>query len=317
MSEVDEHQPHLDAVLDRKELVARDVLVVEVVLAGGAMLPPWSPGAHVDLVLGDTVRQYSLCGRTDDLRSYRLGIRVDPDGRGGSLAVAGSGVGRSVRLSLPRNHFELVEADDYLFVAGGIGITPFVSMIAEVERRGRPWRLVYGGRSRDTMAFVDELCTSHPTRVSVTTDDGDGPIDVTAALAGRSELTHVYCCGPEPLMAAVEQAMEGSRAMLHLERFTPRESPATADREFTVRLQSSGRELRVPPDRTLMQVLHDADVDVPFSCTEGTCGTCETRVVAGRIDHRDSILSPDEQESNEYMMVCVSRALDDELVIDR
>lgn len=319
MTAVSQGQPHLLLQVAETRRVTSDVISVVLTLPDGGALPPWRSGAHLDLVLGSgLVRQYSLCGPVDDPERYVIAVRIEPESRGGSRAVAGLVPGRQLQTSHPRNHFELIDASGYLFIAGGIGITPLLPMIEQVNGTGVPWRLVYGGRSRASMPFIEELIARHGAAIEVWTDDEAGPIDVRSALADVKSTDAVYCCGPEQLMAAVEQNLATQlRDVLHVERFRPRPTGPELDREFEVELASTGRTLTVPADRSILEVLEDAGLSIGFSCREGTCGTCETKVFSGAIDHRDSVLSPAEREAGDYMMLCVSRAAGVRLVIDQ
>ncbi len=282
-------------------------------------LPAWTPGAHVDLMLGRApTRQYSLCGDPTDHHLWRLGVLRDPGGRGSSLYVHDHlQVGDTVRVRGPRNNFPLVEADEYLFVAGGIGITPILTMIAAAEARGARWQLVYGGRTRASMAFLDELA-HHGDRVTVAPQDETGLLDLDTLLGVPRPGTLVYCCGPEPLLAAVEQRCAAWPARsLHVERFSakPLTEPALAE-AFEVHLAQSELTLTVPPDRSILDVVEDAGVGVLSSCAEGTCGTCETPVLDGTPDHRDSVLTDEEKRTGGCMMICVSRSRTPLLVLD-
>jgi cytochrome P450/ferredoxin-NADP reductase len=308
-----------EARVAAKRQVADGVVALTLAAADGRPLPAWEPGAHVDLVLdGAPTRQYSLCGDPTDHGAYRLGILRDPDGRGSSLFVHDRlAVGDRVHVRGPRNNFPLVGSPRYLFVAGGIGITPLLPMIRAAEAAGADWRLVYGGRHRASMAFLDELA-GYGDRVSVRPQDETGLLDLDALLGTPQPDTLVYCCGPEPLLAAVEQRCAGwPRGALHVERFAPRPQaePARAV-AFDVVLAQSGRTLTVPPDRSILSVLEQAGVGVLSSCAEGTCGTCETTVLEGVPEHRDSVLDEQERERNDCMMICVSRACSDRLVLD-
>jgi ferredoxin-NADP reductase len=302
-----------------KREVAEGVVTLVLRDADGHPLPPWEAGAHVDLVLdGAPTRQYSLCGDPADSHEYRLGILRDPDGRGGSSFVHHRlQEGDTVRIRGPRNNFPLVPSPRYLFIAGGIGITPVLAMIRAAEAAGADWELVYGGRRRASMAFLDELAP-HGDRVSVRPQDETGLLDLDTLLGAPRPDTLVYCCGPEPLLAAVEQRCAGwPRGALHVERFAPRPQAEPARAEaFEVELARSELTLTVPPDRSVLSVVEEAGVGVLSSCAEGTCGTCETAVLDGVPDHRDSVLSPDERETNDCMMICVSRARTDRLVLD-
>lgn len=264
------------------------------------------------------VRQYSLCGDPADSGEYRIAVLREPASRGGSHVLHDKiGEGALLEVSGPRNHFGLDPSDSYLFVAGGIGITPILPMIAQALRAGSRWRLLYGGRSRASMAFLDELRV-YEEKVQLVPEDECGLLDIAAALTGLPAGTLVYCCGPEPLLAAMETACGGAGlgAALRVERFSakPRQDPG--DEEFEVELVSTGQRLRVPRDRTLLDILRAAGVDVLTSCEEGTCGSCETWVLSGRPDHRDSVLTDEERERGDRVMVCVSRSRTPLLTLD-
>jgi ferredoxin-NADP reductase len=204
-----------------------------------------------------------------------------------------------------------------VFVAGGIGITPMLPMVAAAEAAGATWELLYGGRRRTSMAFLDELA-AYGDRVTVWPQDEAGLLDLDTLLGTPREDTLVYACGPEPLLAAVEQRCQSwPHGALHLERFAPRPmgEPVRAE-AFDVVLERSGLTVTVPPGRSIMSVVEEAGVGVVSSCAEGTCGTCETRVVEGLPDHRDSVLRDDEKATNACMMICVSRSCGDRLVLD-
>jgi ferredoxin-NADP reductase len=218
----------------------------------------------------------------------------------------------------PRNHFALAPAPRYLFIAGGIGITPILPMIEQAEQAGAQWRLLYGGRRRSSMAFVDELCV-HGDRVEVVPEGEHGRLDLDTALDTPRDGTLVYCCGPEALLAAVEErCTRGPAGSLHVERFAakPHDSDAAPASSFEVVLERSGLTLTVPPDRSILEICEEAGLDMPSSCHEGICGTCETAVLDGIPDHRDSVLSDEEREVGELMMLCVSRCRSARLVLD-
>jgi len=293
-------------------LVAEDVLQLDLEPIDGPA-PPWEPGAHIDLVGPDHVRQYSLCGVDDD--ALRVAVLRVPDGRGGSAWVHESlHEGDIVLVRGPRNHFALADADDYLFVAGGIGITPIVAMVREADRRGAAWRLVYGGRSQASMAFCDEL-EQYGDRVTLVPQDEEGLIDLDRALGPERPGRHVYCCGPEPLLEAVEARMSAKSAeTLHVERFSAAVDDLGA--AFEVEVASTGASVAVGEGQSIIDALAEAGVEVEFSCREGTCGTCETGVLGGVPDHRDSVLTDEERAANDCMMVCVGRCLSGPLVLD-
>ncbi|GAA4471260.1 PDR/VanB family oxidoreductase [Rhodococcus olei] len=311
----------VDLLVRQMRIESSGVLSLRLEHPRGEALDRWTPGAHLDLHLGGgLVRQYSLCGDPDDKAGYRVAILREPDGRGGSRRVHDTlRPGDTVPVSLPRNNFELLPSPRYVFVAGGIGITPILAMIVEAQRAGADWELHYGGRSRATMAFLDELAP-HEGRVHVVTEDTDGLLDLPSILGTARPGTLVYACGPEGLLTAVESyAGTWPDGAIRLERFKAKERPAAegdGDQPITVVCEQSGVSATVDPDRTILETLEEAGVDVPNSCREGICGTCETRVLCGTPDHRDSLLTTAERESGATIMICVSRARSAELVLD-
>jgi ferredoxin-NADP reductase len=304
---------------------AEGVVVLELRDPTGAELPAWAPGAHIDLKLpGAVVRQYSLCGDPNDRTVWQIGVLRELAGRGGSAYVHDEVLeGREIDVRGPRNNFPLVPSPRYVFIAGGIGITPIVTMAAAAEEAGAEWEFHYGGRSRSSMAFLEALdalesSTGHGPRVMLHPQDEVGLIDLPRIFGTPRSDTKVYCCGPEPLLKAVEAACAGWPAgALHVERFAPKEqSERVLSGDFEVELTLSGMTLTVPPDRSILDVVEEAGVSVLSSCQEGTCGTCETPVLKGEVDHRDSLLTPEEQAANETMFICVSRAACPKLVLE-
>lgn len=318
------HREHeLDLVLEKKEAVADDVVQLTLRNAAGADLPPWEPGAHVDLVLtDDLIRQYSLCGDPAERSFLQVAVLREPAGRGGSAHVHDTLTeGDTVRVRGPRNHFTVQDARRFIFIAGGIGITPILPMIARVDAAGADWQLIHGGRTRSSMAFRDRLEERYPTRVTILPMDEVGLLDLPTILAEPGATAAdiaVYCCGPEALLTAVEQ--ECSRwphGALHLERFTPKAGADDGPQEsFEVELARTGTTVTVPAGRSILDTVEATGVAVLSSCQEGTCGTCETAVLDGVPDHRDSLLTDDEQAANDTMMICVSRARSARLVLD-
>ncbi|MBO1333265.1 PDR/VanB family oxidoreductase [Streptomyces sp. VRA16 Mangrove soil] len=296
----------------------------------GHELPAWQPGAHLDLVLpSGVVRQYSLCGDPEDTSSYTVATRLIPEaegGRGGSREVHEQlREGAEVEVRGPRNRFPLAaDAPAYLFVAGGIGITPILPMLREVEARGAEWRLLYGGRTRASMPFLEDVRKlgegggarsawwETGGRVAVVPEDEAGLPDLAAALADTAPGTAVYCCGPEGLMAAVETALPEGRT-LHLERFAPRDA-GDGNGPFEVELRRSGKVVGVPADTTVLAALRPEVPGLSYSCEQGFCGTCQQRVLEGEIDHRDELLT--DAERDDSMLICVSRARSERLVLD-
>ena len=308
-----------DVRVESKLQVADGVVALTLGEIGGSPLPRWSPGAHVDLILdGVPTRQYSLCGDAADPRQWRLGILRDVDGGGGSRFVHDQlRAGEVVRVRGPRNNFGLADSPRYLFIAGGIGITPILPMIAAAQAAAADWHLLYGGRQRGSMAFLDELAR-YGDRVTVAPQDETGLLDLDTFLGSPRPDTLVYCCGPEPLLAAVEERCRAwPPRSLRVERFSarPLTAPVLAE-AFEVELARSQVSLTVPPDRSILEVVEEAGIGVLSSCAEGTCGTCETAVLDGLPDHRDSVLTEDERHAGDCMMICVSRSCTARLILN-
>lgn len=306
-------------VVQGRSEVADGVAAFTFAAVDGADLPEWEPGAHIDLVLDNGLtRQYSLCGDPSDRRTYRVAVLREPEGRGGSRYIHDElDIGSTVSIRGPRNHFKLEPSEKYIFIAGGIGITPILPMVDEVTEAGAEWTLIYGGRALSSMGFVDELA-AHGGRVTTWPQDSHGIIDLDSVLGSPRERTLVYVCGPAPLLDAVEKRCatwpEGS---LHLERFASKVLTAPVrDAPFEIELARSARTLLVPTDRSIVDVLEEVGINVLTSCNEGKCGTCDTDVLEGVPDHRDSLLSKAEQESGDRMMLCVSRSCTPKLVLD-
>jgi cytochrome P450/ferredoxin-NADP reductase len=303
-------------VAERRE-ESDGIVSLKLVHPDGGEVPPWKPGAHVDVHLPQTdeegnplVRQYSLSGNPEDRTSYRVAILREPESRGGSEAAHQYvHEGDTITVSWPRNNFRLTTSENYLFIAGGVGITPILPMIREAEAKGADWSLVYGGRSLATMAFLDEL-RAYGDRVELVPQDTLGHIDLASLLTHARGDTLIYCCGPEGLLNAVEeQSGHWEKNSLRLERFAPKTITRDYDDvAFEVDFANSGTTVTVSADQSILDAAADAGLTMISSCKTGTCGTCETRVISGEIDHRDSILTEDEQAANETIMICVSRA---------
>jgi ferredoxin-NADP reductase len=308
-------EPLIDVIVARRRAESDGVVSLDLRDAAGGTLPHWSPGAHIDVMLPDgAARQYSLCGPEE----WRIAALYEPDGRGGSRWIHEQVREQDViQVRGPHNHFEFVQAQRYIFVAGGIGITPIIAMVRDLTRRGDvDWRLVYGGRSRSSMAFLDEL-TALGDRVTVLPEDECGLINIPEALGTPQFGTAIYCCGPEPLLKVVERACRSwPPGTLHVERFVPRPVDTSGDHAFEVVAQRSGLTVEVGARTSILVALRERGISVPSSCEEGVCGTCETKVLEGEVEHRDAILTEEDRESNTAMMVCCSRARGDRLVLD-
>ena len=317
------HEFTTDLVVRHRSTPAEGVVVLDLVHPESGDLPLWEPGAHIDLMLSDGLtRQYSLCGDPRDAGVWRVGVLLDPNSRGGSRYVHEElAEGTTVRVRGPRNHFPLVDAPTYRFIAGGIGITPIFAMLEAVQRAGSEWTLLYGGRTKASMAFADELAERYPERVTVWPQDERGLLDLESLFKEPEDNTLVYCCGPEALLTAVEQhSAHWPAGILHIERFAAKaptaEQAAEALDQFEVVCQRTGVTLEITADKSILETLEEADIPIMASCYEGVCGTCEARVLEGTPDHRDSMLTEPEKAAGEVMLVCVSRSRTERLVLD-
>jgi ferredoxin-NADP reductase len=298
---------------------ARDTCLFELRRADGRPLPAYEPGAHVDLHLPNGLsRSYSLAFANPEPGAYTLGIKRDPAGRGGSRYIHDDlRVGDTVTISAPRNNFRLrEEAAHTELIAGGIGITPIWCMAQRLNALGRTWKLHYASRSRDDMAFLDD-CREMP-EASLHFDDESGRfLDVAAAVAGAPKDAHLYCCGPVPMLNAFEAATKDwPRGQIHVEYFTAKDLPPSKKGGFTVELARSRVEYYIPEGETILGVLLDNGVDMGHSCDSGICGACETRVISGIPEHRDSILNEEDQAANTRVMICCAGCKSERLVLD-
>ncbi|RDI54033.1 PDR/VanB family oxidoreductase [Nocardia mexicana] len=318
---VDDRRLALMVVERRVEAHDTDVISLQLIAPDGRELPPWRPGAHLDLELpSGKLRQYSLCGDPADRHSYRIAVRRIPDGGGGSLEVHEAlPTGSRVTVRGPRNAFPFVlpghgsDAARVHFVAGGIGITPILPMVRMAHRLGVDWSMVYAGRSRDTIPFLDEI-ESFGGRVTVRTDDEYGLPTAADLLPGPGPETAVYCCGPVPMTSAIAAAVRDLPGVeLHSERFSA--PPVVDGTPFAVELARTGEVVEVAADRSALEEVLKVRPDVAYSCRQGFCRTCKVRVLSGTVDHRDAVLTPDERADGE-MLICVSRCAGERLVLD-
>jgi ferredoxin-NADP reductase len=308
-------------VIQRVSAETPDIVSLDLVDPGGRALSPWSAGSHVDVLLpSGLVRSYSLCGDPTDRSSYRIAVLRAENGRGGSAELhLAAAAGRRLDVSRPRNNFPLSTHPHYLFLAGGIGVTPLLSMVRSAARARTPWTFVYGGRSRGTMAFLDELEALPGGKLEIVPQDEKGLPDLEAILRAAPDDTAVYCCGPSVMLDAVVATGRAVRPELpiHLERFT---NLAVRHRDddaaFEVTLARTGCTLAVTRGTSILEAVRTVLPSVSSSCEEGVCSACETAVLAGIPDHRDAVLTPKEQAANDYMMICVSRSRSPRLVLD-
>jgi len=305
------------------ETVARDTNVYTFRKPDGGKLPPYKPGAHIDIHLPNGLtRQFSLLNPDANPESYVVAIKLDGASRGGSRYIFDElKVGHALKISAPRNNFPLVEdAEQVVLFAGGIGITPIWCMAQELAAQNRPWEIYYSCRSRADMAFLAALEKFGPEHVHLHFDDeADGKfLDLAAAIAAAPANAHFYCCGPNAMLKAFEAAAASRpRSHVHVEYFTPKEE-AKADElgGFWVELARSGEEYFIPPGRKVLEVLFEAGVDVDYSCELGICGECVTRVISGEPIHHDAVLSEEEQATNERVMICCCGCKSERLVLD-
>ncbi|BBY30057.1 PDR/VanB family oxidoreductase [Mycolicibacterium sediminis] len=321
LPEVDRRIPLI--VADRTVVAHdQDVIALRLTAPDGGELPQWHPGSHIDVHLpSGRLRQYSLCGDPADRRAYRIAVRRIPAGGGGSVEIHDElSVGARVTTSGPRNAFPLSvpgygsPAQRVRFVAGGIGITPILPMLAAAEALGVDWSMIYVGRSTDSLPFLDEVARFGD-RIQIRTDDDHG-VPTAADLVGDCpDGTTIYACGPAALLTSVRAHVAGRDDVeLHFERFAA--PPVVDGRPFAVTVPSMAAPVDVAADETLLSALVRSGVHVPYSCQQGFCGTCRTRVLAGGVDHRDTLLTDPERDAG-LMLVCVSRASDrDGLILD-
>ncbi len=293
---------------------AKDVLGIRLIPVGGGRTAWWDAGSHITLHLANGMeRQYSLCGDSTDRTGYDIAVLDTHGPEGGSTWIHNNvKAGTVITVSGPRNHFPLVPARTYLFIAGGIGITPIRAMIESLPAK-RDWRLLYLGKNKEGMAFADDVVSEYGKRVTIHESDTSGRFDLSELL--ESTNADVYCCGPETLMSEIEQRVERNRA--HVERFNPvlREIEGGA-KPFVVRLASTGRKVNVAADVSIADALAKAGVPIDTSCGKGVCGTCETRIVDGKPSHLDSVMPDGDKDKLGVMYPCVSRAEGAEITLD-
>ena len=312
--------PFFELKVERKATVAKDTYWFELRHPQGLPLSPFTAGSHLTVqVPGGTRRNYSLCGDPANTEAYQIAVKRDAFGRGGSISMADDlHQGDLLPVSAPRNNFELhPRATDFLFIAGGIGITPILSMMRYLKSTGRGrFRLYYGTRDAASTAFIDDINSEFPGQVTLHHDNGDmaQALDLWPVFEKPAN-AHVYCCGPKGLMDSVaDMSGHWPSGSVHFESFGVDAKACADNKPFTVRLQKSGATVEVGAEQTILEALRAGGYRVSSSCESGTCGSCKTRLLAGEAEHRDMVLSEDEQAGQ--IMLCVSRAKSAELVLD-
>jgi phthalate 4,5-dioxygenase reductase subunit len=319
----DSNEPQLMPLrVTRNDRIADGINLIEFRDLDGKPLPEFSAGAHITIrVPNGLLRKYSLCNDPAERDRYQVAVKREAAGRGGSINMVDKvKAGDQLMVAPPINDFGLPpRAQDFLFIAGGIGITPIMAMIREVQKQGKRFRLFYCTRSPETTAFAEELSAPElKSFVTIHHDHGDPArsLALKPILAERKNREHLYCCGPRPLMEAVRHMTDHwSPTAVHFEAFSEAETHKANDKPFRVRLARSDKLLEVPVTKTVLEVLRENGFDVPSSCETGTCGTCRTKLLAGEADHRDLVLA--DHERADQIMICVSRARSEEITIDR
>jgi ferredoxin-NADP reductase len=297
--------------------------------ADGGPLPAWTPGSHIELLLplpdGEAVRPYSLCGESFDGPTWRIAVLREAHSRGGSAYLCDQlKVGDTLLARGPNNHFALVTAPRVRFLAGGIGITPLLGMARACAAQSRDWHLTYMARSVNDVSMARDLAQLPAASVELYFSGDRGRLDLRRWINALDERDVVYACGPMRLLDDIEllhvqmvaETPRNNHWQLHLERFANPNKRLGESAEFEVVLARSNKTLRVARNETILSVLKRAGIDVPCSCREGVCGTCEQSVLAGIPDHRDAVLSETERQQGKYMMICVSRAVGASITLD-
>ncbi|MBB4302511.1 phthalate 4,5-dioxygenase reductase subunit [Rhodobium orientis] len=283
---------------------------------GDTALPSFTPGAHITVETPDgAMRRYSLVNDGQNPQEYVIAIKREPDSRGGSSSMHEKAVeGTTLTVEAPENEFELVDADKYLLIAGGIGITPILAMARHLFANGKPFEVIYCARTAEDAAYLDEISAFE----HATTHHDQGDLELLFDFWDRLEKPgneHVYCCGPAPLMEEIK-GLTGhwSDGHVHFEDFNPVDVVRADDVPFKVTLAKTGRTVEVPADRSILEALRDAGLHTVSSCESGTCGTCKCGLIEGEVDHRDHVLM--DEEKSDHIMICVSRAKSGDLTID-
>ncbi|WP_149360381.1 FAD-dependent monooxygenase [Lolliginicoccus suaedae] len=306
------------AMISRASTITPAVRMIELERSDGGQWPEWAPGAHIDVRLpSGKLRQYSLCGDRENRRSLSIAVLREQQGKGGSIELHELAEGASITVGGPRNNFALADAPEYLFIAGGIGITPMLPMIAAAEAAAKPWRLLYRARSSERMPYAAELSQQYGSKVVLSDAARADRPDIASRLAALPPGAAVYCCGPSTLMdAVVAHAASREDITAHIERFVPTARSSGEDHPFEVVMEASRATVQVPVGTTMLDAMRSITPDLPASCENGLCGSCEVAVLRGRPEHRDDIIQPGERSRTDIMYPCVSRSHDACLAID-
>lgn len=307
-------------VIGRRDLIKGSIVELKLAPTEPEAFHPWEPGAHIEIVLpSGLIRQYSLCGDPSD-DFYTVAVLREPQSRGGSIEIHEQiDLGSRVAIRGPKNHFPLTSGNPTVFIAGGIGITPLLPMMRKLSFEKCSWILHYGGKSLAALAYLDALQLMDGNEINIYLKNETRRIPVAQILSELDKSAVVYVCGPESMISEVEEVGAELGITVKLERFGPapkRDETGEVNREFEVTLAKSGKTLLVPADERLIDVVRTVVPSVPFSCEEGYCGSCETGVIEGIPDHRDSILSNEEKAENNCMMICVGRSKSEKLLLD-
>jgi vanillate O-demethylase ferredoxin subunit len=315
---------YLDVRIARKAAEALDIVTLELEPLAGHSLPVFSAGSHIDVeIRPGLVRQYSLCNDPTEQHRYVIGVLRDPHSRGGSIAVHDQlQQGQSIRISPPRNHFPLVPAKRSLLLAGGIGVTPILCMAERLASSGADFTLHYASRSAERMAFLTRIrAAAYAEKVQLHFDDGpaEQALNLPALLAAEGADTHLYVCGPGGFIdyvTSTAKAQGWDSERVHFEYFAAKQVDTSGDDSFEVQVASSGKVYLVGGGESIVAVLKADGVEIPVSCQQGICGSCITRVLEGKADHRDQVLSDKERGEENWFTPCCSRALTPRLVLD-
>ncbi|WP_109464519.1 PDR/VanB family oxidoreductase [Albibacillus kandeliae] len=309
------HPARIEAITPLTERIAE----FQLARASGEAWPAFEAGSHIRVTLpdGDT-RAYSLIRFTHDTPGYRIAVQLEPEGQGGSRFMHDLRVGSEVSVTEAKNDFPVKSGAPAVLLAGGIGVTPLISMAAALDASGSPFEFHYAGRSAGFMAYRDALADRFGERFHLHLDDDASALDLAGLIAGMESDAHLYVCGPRGMIEAAKAQAEAAGVAserIHFELFESAQ-PQEGDSSFEVEVASSGEVFTVPPGKSIIEVLEEGGVDVMYDCQRGDCGICQVDVLEGIPDHRDVVLSEAERASGKVMQICVSRAKSPRLKLD-